>query len=100
LRKEYQGSDILHVGLLPRHIEVCCNEKNHMEGEDVVMLHGSRREFDRQVKLRLDEKMEFVEWYVALGLDDDPGIRDQWWASLHDVITALQIGRYQFCLKR
>jgi hypothetical protein len=24
----------------------------------------------------------------------------QWWASLHDVITALQIGRYQFCLKR
>jgi hypothetical protein len=24
----------------------------------------------------------------------------QWWASLHDFITALQIGRYQFCLKR
>jgi hypothetical protein len=24
----------------------------------------------------------------------------QWWASLHDVITALQIGRYQFCSKR
>jgi hypothetical protein len=27
-------------------------------------------------------------------------IHRQWWASLHDVITALQIGRYQFCLKR
>jgi hypothetical protein len=27
-------------------------------------------------------------------------ISTQWWASLHDVITALQIGRYQLCLKR
>jgi hypothetical protein len=25
---------------------------------------------------------------------------NKWWASLHDVITALQIGRYQFCLKQ
>jgi hypothetical protein len=27
-------------------------------------------------------------------------LKKQWWASLHGVITALQIGRYQFCLKR
>jgi hypothetical protein len=27
-------------------------------------------------------------------------VYSQWWASLHDVITALKIGRYQFCLKR
>jgi hypothetical protein len=52
LRKEYQGSDILYVGLMPRHIERCCTEKSHMEGEDIVMLHGSRREFDRQMKTR------------------------------------------------
>jgi hypothetical protein len=24
----------------------------------------------------------------------------QWWASFYDVKTALQIGRYQFCLKQ
>jgi hypothetical protein len=47
-----------------------------MEGEDVVMLHGSRREFDRQVKLRLGEKVEFVEWYEALGMESEPSIRD------------------------
>jgi hypothetical protein len=34
----------------------------------------------------------------ALHVSLVPG--SQWWASLHDVITALQIGRYQFCLKR
>jgi hypothetical protein len=30
----------------------------------------------------------------------DKYVQHQWWASLHDVITALQIRRYQFCLKR
>jgi hypothetical protein len=47
-----------------------------MEGEDVVMLHRSRKEFDRQVKLRLGEKVEIVEWYEALGLESEPSIRD------------------------
>jgi hypothetical protein len=76
LRKEYQGSDILYVGLMPRHIERCCTEKSHMEGEDIVMLHGSRREFDRQVKNRIGEKVEIVEWFEALGLEVEPGLRE------------------------
>jgi hypothetical protein len=76
LRKDYQGSDILYVGLMPRHIERCCTEKSHMEGEDIVMLHGSRREFDRQVKNRLGEKVEIVEWFEALGLEMEPGLRE------------------------
>jgi hypothetical protein len=76
LRKEYQGSDILYVGLMPRHIERCCTEKSHMEGEDIVMLHGSRREFDRQVKNRIGEKVEMVEWFEALGLEVEPGLRE------------------------
>jgi hypothetical protein len=42
----------------------------------IFTFFGSRREFDRQMKTRLGEKVEIVEWFEAIGLEVEPGLRE------------------------
>jgi hypothetical protein len=50
LSKVFLESEILYLGLLPRHIEKCCGDKNHMQNEDIVIMHNSSKKFDQMVK--------------------------------------------------
>ena len=36
------------------------------------VLDNQRREVDMEIRRRLGERMEFVSWYEASGLDKDP----------------------------
>jgi hypothetical protein len=76
LRREFPGVDVSYIGLLPQHVEKCCLEKEHMQSEDVVTMHNSRRDFDRMVKEKLGDQVDYVEWYELLGFEAEPGLRD------------------------
>jgi hypothetical protein len=69
-------SEIVYVGLLPRHVEKCCSDRSHMQEEDVVILHNGRKEFDQMVRERIGRTAEIVEWYELLGMEKEPSIRE------------------------
>jgi hypothetical protein len=76
IREEYKSSEIVYIGLLPRHLERCCEEKGHMQGEDIVIMHGARREFDKMVRERIGKLVDFVEWYEILGFEDEISVKE------------------------
>jgi hypothetical protein len=76
LGREFPESEIVYVGLLPRHVEKCCNDRSHMQEEDVVILHNGRKEFDQMVRERIGKTTEIVEWYELLGMEKEPSIRE------------------------
>jgi hypothetical protein len=47
-----------------------------MQSEDIVTMHNSRKDFDRMVKEKLGDQVEYVEWYELLGFEAEPGLRD------------------------
>jgi hypothetical protein len=76
LGREFPESEIVYVGLLPRHVEKCCSDRSHMQEEDVVILHNGRKEFDQMVRERIGKTTEIVEWYELLGMEKEPSIRE------------------------
>jgi hypothetical protein len=76
LRREFPGVDVCYVGLLPRHVGKCCVEKEYMQSEDLVTMHNSRKDFDRMVKEKIKDQVEYVEWFEMLGFDTEPGLRE------------------------
>jgi hypothetical protein len=76
IREEYKSSEIVYLGLLPRHVEKCCEEKGHMQGEDIVIMHGARREFDKIVRERIGKLVDFTEWYEILGFEEEISVKE------------------------
>jgi hypothetical protein len=76
IREEYKSSEIVYMGLLPRHVEKCCEEKGHMQREDIVIMHGARREFDKMVRERIGRLVDFVEWFEILGFEQEISVKE------------------------
>jgi hypothetical protein len=76
IKKLCGGTEVVYIGLLPRHVEVCCKEEGHMRVEDAGAMHMARREFDQAVKGRLGEDFRVWEWGELLGVGKEVGLRE------------------------
>ena len=68
----YTGVRILYVEMTPRHVDVCCQDKEHMGTDDVWILDNQRREMDMEIRRRLGERAGYVSWYEASGMEKEP----------------------------
>jgi hypothetical protein len=44
VKKIIGNTQVVYVGMFPRHIDLCCRENGHMRGEDVTLMHNEIRE--------------------------------------------------------
>ena len=58
--------------MTPRHVDVCCQDKEHMGTDDVWILDNQRREIDIEIRRRLGERAGYVSWYKASGMEKEP----------------------------
>jgi hypothetical protein len=76
IRKMCGNTKVVYVGLFPRHLEQCCREEGHMRAEDVLTMHGGRKEFDETVREKVGEEFECWNWHEVLGLQKEPTLRE------------------------
>ena len=69
-------TQIWYLGPAPRHVVKCCEDRCHMQAEDVWVIEGQRRELDMEIERRVVNRCEMVRWYEAKGLDKEPEVED------------------------
>jgi hypothetical protein len=69
LKKLCVGTQIIYIGLFPRHVDQCCREAGHMRQEDIGAMHVARKEFDKSVREKVGGEFECWDWSDVLGLD-------------------------------
>jgi hypothetical protein len=78
-RKAWPLAEIYYCGIYPRFVEKCCERKDHMSGEDPLVINNSRKELDREVEnllLRVGEDVKIVHWFETLGMSAEPQLRE------------------------
>ena len=58
--------------MTPKHMDKCCGDREHMGEDNVWVLDNQHREIDLEVRRRLGERLGFVSWNEASGLDKEP----------------------------
>jgi hypothetical protein len=76
IKKISGNTQVVYVGLFPRHIDLCCRENGHMRGEDVMMMHNERRDFDQAVRDKVGEEFECWTWHEVLGIQKEPTVKE------------------------
>ena len=56
-------------GSKPDLVDRCCEMESHMTNDDLWVLDNNRREVEREVKQRLEERCDIVRWFEWLGGD-------------------------------
>ena len=69
-------TQIWYLGPAPRHVVKCCEDRGHMQAEDVWVIEGQRRELDMEIERRITNRCEIVKWYEAKGLEKEPEVED------------------------
>ena len=67
--ENFPTSTVLYVEMYPRFVERCCEKISHMTKDDPWVLDNSRREIERELRVRIEGSCEIVGWYEAAGLD-------------------------------
>jgi hypothetical protein len=73
IKKLCGRTEVIYIGLLPRHVEVCCKEEGHMRAEDAGAMHAARKDFDLAVKGKLGADFKVWEWGELLGVGKEVG---------------------------
>jgi hypothetical protein len=76
LKKLCVGTQIIYIGLFPRHVDQCCKEASHMRQGDIGAMHVARKEFDKSVKVKVGGEFECWDWQDVLGLDKEVMMRE------------------------
>ena len=79
------GNDILYCvqlifkrercGSKPDLVDRCCEMESHMTNDDLWVLDNNRREVEREVKQRLEERCDIVRWFEAAGFEREPELQ-------------------------
>ena len=67
----FLAAKILYVEMAPKHVDLCCADKEHMGEDDVWVLDNQRREIDLEIRRRLGERVGFVSWHEASGMEKE-----------------------------
>jgi hypothetical protein len=70
----WPGAEIIYIGLYPRHVERCCNNRTHMTLEDTITMGSNRRDLDNDIVDELTGGVggfRYYPWYMQLSMDQD-----------------------------
>ena len=73
--ENFPTSTVLYVEMYPRFMERCCEKISHMTKDDPWVLDNSRREIERELRIRIEGSCEIVSWCEAAGLDKEPELQ-------------------------
>jgi hypothetical protein len=71
--------DIYYVGILPRHIWKCCDERRHMSDVDPQVIDTGRRALEDDILdeiRRTGERVEKVKWSEVYGMEVEPSLEE------------------------
>ena len=68
----FPETKILYVEMTPKHVDLYCKDRAHMGEDNVWVLDNQRREIDLEIRRRLGERVGFVSWHEASGMEKEP----------------------------
>ena len=70
----FPETKLLYVEMTPKHVDLCCKDRAHMGEDDVWVLDNQRREIDMEIRRRLGERVGYVSWHEASGMEKEPDL--------------------------
>jgi len=70
-------TEVLYLGMFPRHVEQCCNFCNHMSDMDCQVINQSRIDLEEDVEeeiRRTGEQVLKVDWWEFANLGGEPKV--------------------------
>jgi hypothetical protein len=86
-RERWPLAEIYYLGMYPRHVDICCNNRGHMTELDAQVINTVRLDMEDDILdevRRGGESVVVVKWWVALGLDREPSLE---WIRSRKVVS-------------
>jgi len=78
-RERWPDAEIYYTGTLPRFVTKCCGRREHMSGDDPLVINNCRKELDRELMNKfVGERMEVKvpDWWEMVGLTGEPTLKE------------------------
>ena len=100
-------TEVYYLGMFPRHIGRCCEQRGHMTELDAQVIQGSRMDLEADILdevRRVGETVTAINWFTGIGMDSEPTVE---WLRRNGVVSmdcvhmskkyAGQIARFVYC---